>query len=71
VRVSVSWVCALPSSSATLAAGAQDLDAFDLVGLDRVEREAARHALAVDQDLRVAVAQAAHVRRAAAARPVW
>ena len=46
---------------------AQDLDALDLVGRERVEREARRHALAVEQDLGVAVAEAAQPDRAAAA----
>ena len=38
-------------------------------GVERVEREARRHALAVEQDLRVAVAEAAHADRAAASGP--
>ena len=48
---------------------AQDLDPLDLVGRQRIEREARRHALAVEQDLGVAVAEAAQADRAAAARP--
>jgi len=47
---------------------AHDLDALDLVGRDRVEREARRHALAVDQDLGVAAAHAAHAHLPAAPR---
>jgi hypothetical protein len=47
---------------------AQDLDALDLLGRNRVERKAGRDALTVDQDLRVAAAHAAHARVAAAAR---
>jgi hypothetical protein len=47
---------------------AQDLDPLDLVGRNRVEREARRHALAVEQDLGVAVAESAKPDRAAAPR---
>ena len=47
----------------------QDLDPLDLVGRERVEREARRHALAVEQDLGVAVAQATQADRAVAAGP--
>src|SRR5204862_274591 len=48
---------------------AQDLDPFDLVRRQRVEREAGRNALAVEQDLGVAAAQAAQADRAAPPRP--
>ena len=48
---------------------AQDLDPLDLVGRERIEREARRHALAVEQDLGVAAAEAAQPDRAAAAGP--
>src|SRR5206468_7422337 len=48
---------------------AVDLDALDLLGIDRVDRETGRHALAVEQDLRVAVAEAAHADLPAAAGP--
>ena len=47
---------------------AQDLDALDQLGRDLLEREAGRDRLAVDQQPRVAAAQPAHPRRAAAAR---
>ncbi|MFO1267463.1 MAG: hypothetical protein U1F67_12195 [Rubrivivax sp.] len=47
---------------------AQDLDALDLLGRQRVEAEARRQPLAVDEQLRVAAAQAAQPRRAAAPR---
>ena len=46
---------------------AQDLDPLDLVGRDRIERKARRHTLAVEQDLGVAVAEAAQPDRTAAA----
>ncbi len=45
---------------------AQDLDALDLLGRDRFEREAAGDTLAIDQDLRESAAHAAQPRRAAA-----
>jgi hypothetical protein len=48
---------------------ALDLDALDLVGSDLVDREARRHALTVDQQLREAAAHAAHADLAAATRP--
>src|SRR5262249_8886229 len=47
---------------------AVDLDALDLVRRQGLDREPARHALAVDEDLRVAVAHAAHAHPAAPAR---
>jgi hypothetical protein len=48
---------------------AQDLDALDLIGRQRVEREAGRDPLPVEKDLGVAAAQAAQPDRAAAAGP--
>jgi hypothetical protein len=47
--------------------GAHDLDALDLFRRDRVQRKAGWHALAVDQDLRVAGAHAPHADGPAAA----
>jgi hypothetical protein len=46
--------------------GAQDLDALDLIGWQLVDGEAGRRALAVDEDLREAAAQAAQPDVAAA-----
>ena len=46
-----------------------ELDALDHVGRDLLDREARRRALAVDEDLRVAAAHAAHAQVAAAAGP--
>ncbi len=47
---------------------AQDLDALDLLRAQRIDRKARRHAVAVEQDLRVAGAQAAKADLPAAAR---
>ena len=47
---------------------AQDLDALDLLGRERVDREARRHPLAVDEDLRVATAKPPHADRPAPPR---
>ena len=49
------------------AGGAQHFDAFDDIRRQRLDREAGRRPLAVDQDLRVAGAHAAHADFAAAA----
>ena len=46
---------------------ADDFDAFDQFGRDRVEREAARRRFAIDQDLRITAAQPAHADFAAGA----
>jgi hypothetical protein len=48
---------------------AQDLDALDHLGIDRIQREPALHAFAIEQDLGVATAQAAHPDGASAAWP--
>ena len=47
---------------------AQDFDALNLLGGQRVDRESRRHALAVEQDLRVAAAEPAQADVSAASR---
>jgi hypothetical protein len=50
--------------------GAQDVDALDQLGRQRGKREAGRRGHAIEQDLGVAVAEAAHADLAAAGRIV-
>src|SRR6185369_5692518 len=47
---------------------AQDLDALDLLGADRIDLETRRHAIAIEQDLRVAGTEAAKADLPAASR---
>nr|WP_229458906.1 hypothetical protein [Massilia glaciei] len=64
----MSTMLMVPSIDSALnsALAAQHLDPFDQFGRERVEREAGRGPLAVDQDLGVAAAKAAHAHVGAA-----